>query len=487
MGFIGDLTSKVKSAATGLVDRVEKKVSEEVAEVKKEVRVVVNAADTFVKEEVATVKESVDTAKHLWSSPNKGAAVSAQYEVEKVKLTSKGGTGRISPEIQSALIEGVADRRTDSDRGERGVLGKDQAVRAAKTLVDMDAGSYAQTKRLLDQAGQGADGKLAAGADPKAERALILKAVAARQDRLADPAKAEGAMKEVEAFAKDIRGLKRAELMTTSTVTDIDGAKSDDGLRQSMENTCAPTVGQMTHAETDPAYARQLNKEGLSAPEGSEIDKEQQQVFRNTAGQTGTPVGRQGAQGAELMNLLKANLDSQTKGGIPPPVTIPPGEISALLKYTQGKQLTKADQALLQPAKDKVQQLRPDLDGAAIDKLHAAAQAQGANEESALKLTGNNLNEHPIAAGQSDQGLKAIRERLQAGNPVPISIAYEGKDVGHALLMTDYRDGKYLVSDPYSGKTAWVPEAKLKDGSFSNDEKYFSLGGNSRLDNYYAP
>ena len=31
--------------------------------------------------------------------------------------------------------------------------------------------------------------------------------------------------------------------------------------------------------------------------------------------------------------------------------------------------------------------------------------------------------------------------------------------------MTDYRDGKYLVSDPYSGKTAWAltPEEAIKD------------------------
>ena len=38
----------------------------------------------------------------------------------------------------------------------------------------------------------------------------------------------------------------------------------------------------------------------------------------------------------------------------------------------------------------------------------------------------------------------------------------------HLLLVSDARDGKLLVSDPYSGKSALVSERDFKDGTFAH-------------------
>jgi vacuolar-type H+-ATPase subunit H len=220
VGLIGDLKNRVSTTLSNAVDTVEKKandaidtVSTAASSAKKEVVEAYDKADTFVSDKATAAKKSIseqyDTASNFYNSPNKGATASTNYEVDKLRLTQPLGS-RLTPEIQKSLADGVANpRSTDTDRGARGILGKDQAARAAQTITQMDGGDYETTKQLLAQAGQGADGKPAPGADAGAEKALILKAMAARSDRLKDPGQHEAAFKEVEDFAKDIRGTKR--------------------------------------------------------------------------------------------------------------------------------------------------------------------------------------------------------------------------------------------------------------------------------------
>ncbi len=489
MGLIGDLKNRVSTTLSNAVDAVEQKATDAVDAVKKEAVEAYNKADSFVSDTKKSLSEQYDTASKLYDSPNKGATISTNYEIDKLRLTQPLGS-RLTPDIQKALADGVAvPRSTDTDRGARGILGKEQATRAAETITQMDGGDYETTKQLLAQAGQGADGKPAAGADAGAEKALILKAMAARSDRLKDPSQHEAAFKEVEDFAKDIRGMKRDELVRTTTATDVQGASNAESLKQAYENTCAPTVSQLTRAEIDPVYARDLATKGAD-----KVDAEQKWLYDNTNDHVAgpneadhVPRARIDPQAREKFSgVLLANLQAQ-QGPIPPPVAISPLETRALSDYAAGKTLTPAQAKLLPAAKNKLDQLgNSDANSAAVESLRSAARAQGVNEESALKLNGNlEMNPHAVAKGGEKEALKAMKERLEAGEPVPFSIEYEGQATGHALIATDYRSGKYLVADPYSGKTEWVNEADLRSGEFA--QKTFQLGGKARIDGYYAP
>jgi hypothetical protein len=498
--FVSSETAKVGAAVTS----VENKVSSAASSVKASV----SSAVSSFKPVLSNPTPSLDGLKTLWNSPNKGAAISTDYELGKLKLTQTGGLSRITPEMQQALSDGVATARSsDGDRGQKGILGKDQAVDAGKTLIGMDQGSYDQLKGLLDNAGKDASGNLKPGADPAAEKALILKAVAARKDQLTDPAKADDAMKEIDAFAKDIRGQNRKDLINSTTVIDIDGAKNDDGIKQGMDNTCAPTVGQMTRAETDPVYARQLNKQGIDGNDpNSQTVKDENWVFTHTADQTDNPhlpVAKGSLDGQKTVDdTLTASLNQQiaynkyqaNPQGIPPPtpnVFFDKNETMALSNYVHGKDLSPAEAKALDSAKAKIGQQNPQLTPEFLDKLATTAKSEdGSSEQSALALTGNQgLNQHAVgdSKGDVDSALKSIRERLSGGNAVPISVAYPKSNTGHAMMISDYRSDKgYLVSDPYSGKTAWVPESQIKDGSWTNGSP-FNLNSTSRLDGFYAP
>lgn len=74
----------------------------------------------------------------------------------------------------------------------------------------------------------------------------------------------------------------------------------------------------------------------------------------------------------------------------------------------------------------------------------------------------------------SDEQLAHWDLRLQLGQDLPLVVGEPGRPVGHLLLVSDVRaDGpertpqqlRYLVSDPLSGRTAWIPRQALADPS----------------------
>jgi hypothetical protein len=271
----------------------------------------------------------------------------------------------------------------------------------------------------------------------------------------------------------------------------VQGTSNAESLKQGYENTCAPTVSQITRAEIDPAYARDLSTKGAD-----KVDAEQKWLYNNTSDHnldgpgntTHVVVNRADPEVMQKLDtFLLGNLRSQTGGGIPPPVALSTDEAVGLSHYAKGRPLTPAEQRALPEAQRKLDSMgNPDFTSQKLETLHSAPKVQGVDEESALKINGNlEMNAHPVTKGDEKEALKAMKARLEAGEPVPFSIAYEGADTGHALIATDYRSGKYLVADPYSGKTEWVNEADMRTGEFA--DKTFKLGGKARIDGYYAP
>ena len=84
-------------------------------------------------------------------------------------------------------------------------------------------------------------------------------------------------------------------------------------------------------------------------------------------------------------------------------------------------------------------------------------------------------------AGVTNSEMGNVDKLLKDGQDVPIRVGWNNGG-GHFMMVSDVRgepgkDRKYLVSDPWSGATRWVPEADLQSGNFTNKE--FTLGQGS--------
>jgi hypothetical protein len=473
------------------------------------------------------------------TGPNADRAIAAYDKINTVAAGSKEAAARLTPEIREALVNGVANRRTADDVGQEGVLGVKQAEEAAKAIATMPKEQYDALATSLKQAGQ--SGSASPRADAGAEKSLILKAVAARADRLADnPAdnlavkngqaketEAARAMKEITDFGADVRGLPRDELINTTTAIDVSSANTsttdpyalrdagkdtttnNDGLYQRFEDTCGPTTSQLTRAEADPVFARKVNKEGIaSADPAGEIAKEQKatlekQRFYDANDIEVKPTDAQkaayaasgtlppGVSYAEKGNTStrrsdQANehlQDAMKKGGFSDYMTAavnkkvngqPLGWIEGIAANMGLKKLQAQDGG--HPTNDEQGWIKNERVA-----NHAGMQLAPALNDITSQSTHINYKTNWVGAGGvTDATLTGLDTRLKNGQDVPFRVTDAGNNGGHFMMISDVRgegaNKKYLVSDPYSGRTAWVDGADMKNKNSPWLKDKFGLG-----------
>lgn len=479
------------------------------------------------------------------SGPNGDRAVAAWDKIQTVAASSPEAAKRLTPEVREALVRGVAERRTADDVGQEGVLGVKQAEEAAKALATMPQAQYDSVARALSSAGVSPSGS--PKADAQAERALILKAVAARADRLQPNAvdeftkkigltsttEAERAMKECTDFADDIRGEPRDEMLRTTTAMDIEAANTsnvdpnalpvegtagtdtrgdNDGLYQRFEDTCGPTTSQITRSEADPVFARKLHDNGLNSSDPTNPTGVQQREtlekprFFDVNDVEVVPTSAE----------LKAWEADHTK--LPKNATqVEAGSTSSSRRAEQTYERTNSQlDALSGPdfMKDATRKLLNGEDLGIIDRTAAnftLGRLRSANDghptEAEVKQmqterggNGNGMRLDPAlreiaspgthvtykanwvgSAGMTTGGLDAVDAKLKNGQDVPFRVGSTGANGGHFMMMSDVRgktpDRTYLVSDPYSGRTAWVKEKDMTNTTnptWLNDQ--FGLG-----------
>src|SRR5262245_46437562 len=151
---------------------------------------------------------------------------------------------RITPEIVRDLVMGVGTSATSTPGGRKGVIGRHQANQVAATLTELSDSDYKAIAGALAKTGQG--GTVASSAQNEA--ALILKAVAARENAFADPK--SGALDEVLRFADRVRGKARSFNVSNTNLLALDNQSY--GLQQHWNNSCGPTAAEMLKADTDP-------------------------------------------------------------------------------------------------------------------------------------------------------------------------------------------------------------------------------------------
>lgn len=346
-------------------------------------------------------REAALIEKALTEGPNADRAKAAYDQINALRAAHPEAAERLTPEAVAMLLNGVADPRSDSTRGQAGVLGVDQVTAAAEALMAMPEETYHQFSETLDHAGQNKDGQPAEGADAGTEQALLLKALAARRNAM--QAGGEGATKaaaELVSFGDTIRGEKRDSLIASTTLIDIqdDGTTidNDDSLKQTYTRSCAPSVALMALGEMDPIFARNVHDKKVD-PAALQLDYMNHDYER--------AVRRDGT-GSD-------NTSGNTDGTF----------VRDAYRY-----LGATDAA----------------------NMYDSDRTRGAKN---------------LVNGDTE----AMNRALKNGQPVPLQTNAFG---GHFMLATDVRiEGtttKYLVSDPWTGKTAWVTADDLTAGNFSN-------------------
>lgn len=433
-------------------------------------------------------------AKHA-SGPNADRAISTQAKLLEMSQASPEAKARLTPEVRSALVDSVGTPRNLARLGSAdpvgvaGVMGQQQAEQAAKALVAMPAEQYAQTTDLLARAGTG--NPVSPAADPQTEKSLVLKAVAARADRLganlqddaavkngsASATEASRAMKEISDFGADIRGKGKGELIKTTSPLDLDPSTNDstldpnqvrdpnadrqgdnDGLYQRYLQSCGPTVAQMARAEADPVYARALAKDPSLA------DKDQADLL--------TKAGANGPRHRESRQMWDDTLAAGKRMGMSE------STYDRMGAYIQGKDQNWIDTAL---AKGTLDALRNNNNGHPTDAEISKMRADGKDKDTQMKLdVALNSAASPSthveykskkvtgSGGPSNEDLSNVDSNLKRGQNVPMRMDIAGEGgTGHFVNITDVRGSepnrRYLVSDPWSGKTGWVKEGELKN------------------------
>jgi hypothetical protein len=342
----------------------------------------------------------------LLETPNAANALRTLIDLE---LYRSMRPDRLTPDIVRALTLGVGLPRTAASEGSEGILDGTSALAAAHALACMSASDYAHMKSLL----AGTWGNVAdpsPTADMQTERALILKAAAARDDELSHPGKYTGktetACMEIIRFGLQIRGMDAQQLIEHTSAIDLDGDGVDEGLQQKWQNTSAPAVLQMLRAERDPIYALSLYTQPRELKAGWWwVDK--------------LPSTNAADEQASMLEAMETE-------------AAPRGD-----ERGAGSGMVLATMA------------------------HATKPGSGQAYERV-----------PVGLSNRGKALDEIESLVRTGEGVAIAVSSTPGE-RHAMAITDVRftgaGREFLVTDPWTGRTEWIANQDLLDGNIGGN------------------
>lgn len=428
------------------------------------------------------IPEATPPAEKLMSFDNPMQAAQARTELCGLQLTDV--SARLTDGIIELLVFGVGHRKraqaakTRQALDTEGIIGIEQAIRAARALMLMPKEKYLSIVSQLVMAG-GTPQQASATADPRIESVLLLKAVAARLDQLTGkaPAAADKAEQDVSKFGDEIRGQDAEQLQSNTSVRDHGNT---DGLMQKFTMTCGPTSIQLVHGEADPINALQVSKDskhdlnyrsGVAKEQASYLNKDV--VPRSVEddyhkfNSAFISIGQADLNKAIALQQWIAGLNAN-------PQLVEEGQVLAnRLGFPLGRLL-------------EFKSYYPYLSGGPAPGWTNSEFAQKANAELS-SVTGGQFNERAIpltyqaVAGKmspvsqlTPADVDALWRQLFRGIDVPMGIMWTGGG-GHFMVFTNCQDTgttaapvrSFLLSDPASGKSAWISEANLIQGNLS--------------------
>jgi hypothetical protein len=331
--------------------------------------------------------------------PNADRARAAHAGIEALRGDAEHAD-RLTPEIVASLIGGVATSR-GGELGVAGVMGSDQAIEAAEVLLGVDGETYAALAGALT------------GAGSQTERALILEAIAARRELLLAGI-----------------GPARDQIVADPFTFAFDGAEPPPEARDPL--------GEIVGFASDIAGTPRedlLAATSLIARDGTDSPT---QAWTRSCAATSALYAY-----AELDPVLALMLTSH------------PDRAAAL-------------EAALLGAAGQVATPRGEGGSFTAGLAVAPTYSQlGVDRAASIARQSNGL----ATVTYADRGhWPAIDQALRRGDPVPIrTSAFPDPTTGqggHYVIATDVRhDGDetiYLITDPWTGHTAWVARGVLE-------------------------
>lgn len=415
-----------------------------------------------------------------------------------------------SSATRSAAVDVAAD--ADADAAGGGLLAPDVRARAERVLAVAVRGvSGAQAdraRRALQQSSPAVASSVLAllSSARGAAAGEIVRAVAARARLLVEPARAHDAVAALTRFAKALAKLDDAEIVRRATVLDLDPTRStsafdpqqlwdtrgtvrsnlrdddvadNDGVFQRFTGSCGATALQMMLAEADPIFAFACHDAGLTSDASDDAVADFQRSVLEVYGD-GKALGRTEAW---LRARVGNGLGQLKRAG-----AVDVDDAAALRGFLfRGRPLTDGGQRALTalrerygfPDDDAVGRLRriplprADTGLTAVELVRAMNDLVGPVVGRRFTST----NPDGFARGQAWRHLDDVVATLRAGIDVPFGTS----EPGHWMLLSAVRGKKpareLLVSDPDSGRTAWVAERSFVKGHFVDDQFHIAKPG----------
>ena len=386
-------------------------------------------------------------------------------------------------ELPAMLDAAGRVRRGRGPEGSEALITGAERERVTALFGQLPAAKLAAVQRLLLSVPEGA------------AQALLLKAVAARATRLGGD---ERALDVLARFAKLISAVPETELLERATVLDLDSTVSssnvdltpmwskrgtirgaaghgedggNDGLLQLFTAACGPTIIQMMRAQVDPVLAFAINSAGRQRDTmHGEVARFQRALLEEYGG---IAIGRRESYVLARLHNAMGRLGLE---GDP----LSDANIAAVRERYDGfpgEEDVRRVRAAVIPARDE---------GIGFDEFATML------ERYVSRLTGAKYTQttpaEGFARGQAWRHLDGVERAVKAGYDVPFGVM----EPAHWMLITDVRGEsparELLVSDPDSGRTAWVKEKSLVDGSFAKAQ--FDLPKPKErpyIDSFYLP
>lgn len=426
--------------------------------------------------------------------PRRGPVRSSSPAATKAKSRPKKAPARTRPASDGfgpakarafdlpALLESASRvRRGRGPEGAEALISKPERARVVALFGSVPAATVKTLQALLLAVPEGA------------HQAVLLKGIAARAD---DPG--SRSLKALETFAKLIAPLGVDEVLERSTVLDLDSgvntsttdalpwwnkrgtikdvpgdsaAADNDGLIQRFTSSCGPTVIQMMRAQVDPVLAFAINDEGRTSDSTTSATARFQRALLEEYGDVA--VGRRESYVMSRINNALGRLGLGTNDLSDTAIA----KVRAAYDGFPADADLKRVRTALVGVRDK---------GIAFDDFKAMI-ARYVSRVSGAEYT-QTAPPEGFARGQAYRHLDALEASLKAGFDVPFGMV----EPAHWMLATDVRQRagarEFLVSDPDGGRTVWVTEKALVDGSFGDAPfKLTKTGERPYIDSFFLP
>lgn len=374
--------------------------------------------------------------------------------------------GRLTDAVVQTLVRGVAQSANANDElGAEGLLTVNSATAAAEALLAMEESEYRRVLMLLESAG---------ASSRDAQQHVILEAVAARRDQVAEG----GDLTELEGFSDTIREMDRETLVDATSVAKTQ--HGDEGLQHKFRRGHTAAAVQLVEAERDPLKALEIDRswgEDRDALDSSAAREQEEMLERHsTEGREAVARKADDIRAMTIRYLTSTQCTPEEKAAIDNYVN---GRDYNAAAYESGLPKLKRALGLSFPGDQAIEmareaQLTWSTKGLSMDDM-ASELSEGTGADYAVEAPAELQGDASFDQERMDEWrpyvegvLSGAERKVADGEDVILQVTHESGRT-HVLTITnvDEQNGRWLIHNTSNGKTAWVDQSAILEGHFN--------------------